>query len=150
MKFIFRFFIIYILLFETSYALGEVNRDIKRVSIVSVIANPLKYNSQHIRLIGVSLFAHEGSFVCLSKEDVTYFNFVNCLEIGTLSEDLHIDEIALIETYNKKYIVIEGVFNMPEYITQTIINGDGSSKLIKSKYRGSGYIENINRIDVWQ
>ena len=101
------------------------------VSMISLIANPEKYDNKMVTVIGVGNLEFEGNKVCLSKNDLDYHISGNCFWLE-LSEETPYEEA---KNLNGKYVIIEGTF-------------DVKNKGHFGRY--SGTITNITRYENWE
>jgi hypothetical protein len=81
----------------------------KDVSFIDLISNPEKYTGQAIRIIGYLNIEFEGNALYFHKEDYDFNNYKNGLWIDISLADMH---TKLYREANKKYVLIEGTFNM--------------------------------------
>ena len=77
------------------------------VSIIELIANPEKYDSKLVRVIGVGNLEFEGNYICLSKEDWEQSGSNQIwIELGTRATPYQ-----EAQAYNGKYVIVEGFFD---------------------------------------
>lgn len=124
------------LMISSSIALGhgEANQFSTDISIIKLIATPEQYHGKQIRVIGAGSLEFEGNLICLSKDDLKHGITRNCLWLSISPESIGSNSKEL-ESYNGKYVLVEGVFNSKE-------NGHMGM--------ASGAIEKINRYQVWE
>jgi hypothetical protein len=101
------------------------------VSLIQLIANPEKYHGKHVQVVGYLNLEFEGDAIYLHQED-----FVNNLIKNAFWVDFseRIKQEKKLADYNKKYVIIIGLFDM---------NLKGHMSLF------SGEIKNITRLDKW-
>jgi hypothetical protein len=74
------------------------------ISIIQLIANPEKYDGKRVRFIGYLILEFEGDAIYLHKED-----YENSIVKNGLWVD--VDRANNWGTYNKKYVIIDAVFD---------------------------------------
>ncbi len=125
-----------LLLILSSIALGhgKANQSSIGISIIKLIATPEQYHGKQIRVIGAGNLEFEGNLICLSKDDLKYGITRNCLWLSISPKSIDSNSKEL-ESYNGKYVLVEGIFNS----TKTGHFG-----------MASGSIEKINRYQNWE
>lgn len=93
---------------------GKAVRPIENVSLVSLIANPEKYDGKPIRAIGAVRLEFEGHSLCLHTEDQVRFNFANCFWIKPDLQALGTDARTL-SSLSGQYVLLEGIFQKDEH-----------------------------------
>jgi len=76
------------------------------ISIISLLANPEKYNGQTIRIVGYVSIEAEGTAIFLHREDKVHSIFKNAIALHLNSRDLDKSK-----KLNANYVMIEGVFD---------------------------------------
>ncbi|WP_184541786.1 hypothetical protein [Mucilaginibacter sp. FT3.2] len=109
---------------------GVVLHKSKEVSIISLIANPDKYEGEEIRVIGYLHIEFEGNVLCLHKDD--YDNAISKNAIWVDVTRLAIDSL---KKYSDHYVIIAGTFD---------------SRMRGHMDMNSGSIKNITRLDLWE
>lgn len=99
------------------------------LSLIQLIANPEKYHGKSVRVVGFVHLEFEGNAIYLHKEDFDRFLPRNALWLSITDE---IDKQA--DTYNNKYVLVEGTFNAENM---------GHLGMC------SGSIEKIKRLEPW-
>jgi hypothetical protein len=89
---------------------GKANQSVENISLVSLIANPEKYDGKGIRLIGAFQLEFEGQSFCLHKEDLRQHILANCIWINPDFRALGTDGTTL-ATLNGQYVLLEGTFH---------------------------------------
>ncbi|MCO5934525.1 hypothetical protein NAF17_03140 [Mucilaginibacter sp. RB4R14] len=104
----------------------------QEVSLISLIANPEKYNKRHVRVIGYLNLEFEGNGLYFHKED-----YDRAIEKNGLWVEMSRDSIfsPQIKKCNRKYVLIEGTFD---------------SENTGHKGMWSGSLKDIKRLEVWQ
>ncbi len=89
---------------------GDTNNDALNVSIISLIAEPEKYDGKNIRVRGFLNVEYEAMGIYLNEED-----YKNCVTKNAVWLNFDYDKLGTdfkqIQRLNKKYVDIEGVFN---------------------------------------
>lgn len=109
--------------------LGEKMETVKTVSMIQLIANPDKYDKQYIQVIGYLLLEYERTVLYTSSLDYEHSISHNAIQ-------LKIPDMEIYSKENKKYVLIEGIFNMKTYGRRGLMY--------------SGSIEKINRLILWE
>jgi hypothetical protein len=112
---------------------GKVAHTVAEVSLVSLIANPEKYDGKPIRAIGALRLEFEGQALCLHEEDQVHRNAANCFWIKPDLQALGTDTMTL-SSLSGQYVLLEGTFQKDEH---------------GHKGRYPGAIVGIWRIDSW-
>jgi len=99
------------------------------VSLVQLIANPDSFDGRPIRVVGYLTIEFENTELYLHREDAEQALYKN----GVWA-DLGRAETKKYSTMNKKYVVVEGVFD---------------SKQLGHMGSTSGTIAKIHRLEVW-
>ena len=81
----------------------------KDVSFIDLISNPEKYTGQTIRVVGYMNIEFEGNALYFHQEDYNLRNYKNGLWLDISVADIH---TKLYQDANKKYVLMEGTFNM--------------------------------------
>ena len=89
---------------------GNANQEASEVSMISLIANPEKYDGKLVRVVGVGRIEFEGNSLYFSKADHDNNITKNALWMNPDYEALQAEENEL-QKLNGKYVLIEGVFN---------------------------------------
>ena len=105
---------------------------IEDTSLITLIANPEKYNNQHVRVIGYLNLEFEGNGLYLHKEDYERAIEKNGLWIDMPRDSLNSPDIKRCKL---NYVLIEGTF-------------DSEDKGHKGMWSGS--LKDIKRLEVWQ
>jgi len=100
------------------------------VSLIRLIANPEKYDGKHIKVIGFLNLEFEGDAIYLHKED-----YQASISKNGLWVDISRGDFAKYNKCNKKYVILEGVFDAED---------TGHMGLF------GGAIKNITRVEPWQ
>lgn len=104
----------------------------QEVSLISLIANPEKYNKRHVRVIGYLNIEFEGNGLYFHKED-----YNRSIEKNGLWVEMSRDSIfsPQVKKCNRNYVLIEGTFDSEN-----------------TGHRGmwSGSLKDIKRLEVWQ
>lgn len=101
------------------------------VSIIQLIANPADFDGKIVRVIGVGNIEFEGNGVYLGKDDWRYVSKNGLwIELGERATPYE-----LTKTYNGKYVIIEGTFDM---------HNNGHFGM------WSGAIVDITRYELWE
>ena len=87
--------------------------NVERVSIIALIANPEKYDGKAVRVEGAIQLDFEADAICLHQEDLVRGISSNCLWVEPDLKALNSD-LATIQKYSHKYVLIEGVFKKDE------------------------------------
>ena len=87
------------------------NEHAQDVSIVDLIANPLKYNDKQVQLIGFLRLEFEGNAIYLHQEDFEHAISLNAIWIDR-PEDL--SEKQTLEV-NNRYVICQGTFKAGEH-----------------------------------
>ncbi len=89
---------------------GDTNTNALNVSIISLIAEPEKYDGKNIRVRGFLNVEYEAMGIYLNEED-----YKNCVTKNAVWLNFDYDKLGIdfkqIQRLNKKYVDIEGVFN---------------------------------------
>jgi hypothetical protein len=89
---------------------GKANQSVESASLISLIANPEKYDGRQVRLIGAFQLEFEGHSFCLHKDDLSQHIHANCLWVDPDFEALGIDRMTL-SGLNGQYVLLEGTFH---------------------------------------
>jgi hypothetical protein len=89
-------------------------RQVETVSIISLIANPEKYDGRPVRVNGAIRLEFEAKALCLHQEDVIQRIYMNCLWIQPDLNALAVDEGTL-SALNNQYVILEGTFRKDEH-----------------------------------
>jgi hypothetical protein len=101
------------------------------VSLINLIATPEKYQGKIVRVVGYLNLEFEGNAIYIHKED-----YENALLKNAIWIELSRDEaIKNTKAFNKKYVILVGVFDMKD---------NGHMGLF------SGAIKKISRLDLWK
>src|ERR1700722_14351460 len=85
----------------------KVPRYILGISIITLIANPEKYEGDTVMVAGFLNLEFEGNALYIHKEDYEHRMYKNSLWVDIDRDSL---KLSTINKYNKKYVEIEGVF----------------------------------------
>lgn len=114
---------------ESTAPSGQEISSIEDVSIIQLISNPNEFHGKTVRVIGYARLQFEGEALYLHSDDYKYAISKNGLWLSTTDEILKNRE-----AFDRKYILVEGVFNAMH---------QGHAGLF------SGSIEKIQRFQVW-
>jgi hypothetical protein len=89
-------------------------RPVTNVSLVSLIANPEKYDGTPIRAVGAIRLEFGGKTLCLHEEDQVRFNSANCFWIEPDLQALGTDAKTL-SSLSGQYVLLEGTFQKDEH-----------------------------------
>lgn len=78
-----------------------------KISIINLISNPGSYDKKKVQIKGFVNFEFENCAIYLSKDDYNKGIDKNAIWIQVSKK-----EIAKFAAYNKKYVLLEGVFEM--------------------------------------
>lgn len=113
---------------------GTTNPEADEVSLISLIANPAKYEGKIVRVKGVSIVEHDGTALYFSQDD--YKNAVTknaiSLDISTECLDVTLRQLA---DFNSKYVSVEGIFTS-EY--------KGAHEAFSGELKNTSYYECID------
>ena len=84
------------------------NNKIYKISLVTLITNPEKYNKKRIQVEGYYYYEHEASAIYINKSDFENALFKNAVYLYMTTDFLKSQGI---EKPYKGYISIEGIFN---------------------------------------
>jgi hypothetical protein len=121
-------------LFSVLYCDAQSSIDISDptdVSLINLIATPEKYQGKIVRVVGYLNLEFEGNAIYIHKEDYEHALLKNAIWIDLSREE----EGKNTKTFNKKYVILVGVFDM---------NDNGHMSLF------SGTIGKISRLDIWK
>ncbi len=102
--------------------------EIAFISLIHLIQHPDKYHRREVRVIGYASLEFEGKALYISRED-----YENAITKNAVWLDIELTEN--VRKYNKKHVLVEGVFDQDNL---------GHLKLF------SGSIANIKRIELWE
>ena len=120
-KMIRKLIITLIILLQPCILLGE---EVRSVSLISLIANPDKYDSKIVRVEGYLHIKFEDAALYLSKSDADYLNGNNAVWVSfSEKKDINIQPLDRNTKLNKenldyfdcKYVLLEGTFNKNEH-----------------------------------
>ncbi len=89
----------------------KVNPHAQSVSIIELLANPLKYDRKRVRVIGFLRLEFEGNALYLHRDDFENAIYKNALWVDR-PKDLSNKQMVEVD---QKYIICEGTFNAPEH-----------------------------------
>ena len=121
------------------------------VSIVSLISTPEKYDGLKVRISGALRLEFETDQICLHLEDIENNLMQNCIWLGNVSPKVteQINDLAV--SYNRKYVLLEGVFKAPppllDIIPKKIYHSDGTVETKDFIGIPLGRINEIQRIE---
>ncbi len=102
------------------------------VSLVSLIANPDKYNGKKIRVIGYLHLEFEGNGLYLHKDDYDHAISKNSIWVSIGPKH---PEVSNLKQYSNHHVIMEGTYN---------------SEMTGHMGMNSGSIEKITRLDIWE
>jgi hypothetical protein len=105
---------------------------INDVSLISLIANPEKYNGQKIRAIGYLHLEFEGNGLYLHKEDYDHGIGKNAIWVDINTKHSKVSDL---KKYSNHYVLIEGMFD---------------SKNNGHEAMNSGSLKNVTRLEIWE
>lgn len=111
---------------------GSANQNVLEVSIINLIATPDIYDGKLVRVEGIAGLTFEGDGIFLSTEDYKHDILKNGLRINLNYEVLKAKR-NMLERFNGKYVLVEGIFNK---------NDKGHNRIY------SGSIDSINRYEL--
>ncbi|MES1220987.1 MAG: hypothetical protein ABUT20_36140 [Bacteroidota bacterium] len=103
----------------------------ENVSLVKLIANPEKYDSKRIQVIGYLHLEFEGDAIYLHKEDFNHRISANSLWVNFSSK---LTKKRDLSKFNNKYVIIIGTFKADEKGHMSMFGGT---------------LDNIVRLDLW-
>jgi hypothetical protein len=106
----------------------KIPRYIRGISIITLIANPEKYEGDTVMVAGFLNLEFEGNALYIHKEDYEHRMYKNSLWVDIDRDSL---KLSTINKYNKKYVEIEGVFSQSEGHMSSC---SGSVKITSSIY----------------
>ena len=83
------------------------------VSLVELIANPMKYDGQYVRVCGFYSYEFEGCALYLHREDYEHALYKNGIWVGT--GDIRNVPAAQYQYCDMKYVLIQGVFDAHDH-----------------------------------
>lgn len=99
------------------------------VSLIQLIANPEKYDGKFVRVIGYLRLEFEGNALYVHREDDEAALTKNAIWVDATS-DMTNDP----ETFNRKYVLLEGIFDAKQHGHMDLFSGE---------------LRRISRADVW-
>jgi hypothetical protein len=96
---------------DTVNKVVKVPRFIRGISIITLIANPEKYEGDTVMVAGFLNLEFEGNALYIHKEDYEHRMSKNSIWVDIDRDSL---KLSKINKYNKKYVEIEGVFSQGE------------------------------------
>ena len=96
---------------DTANKVVKVPRFIRGISIITLIANPEKYEGDTVMVAGFLNLEFEGNALYIHEEDYEHRMSKNSIWVDIDSDSL---KLSKINKYNKKYVEIEGVFSQDE------------------------------------
>lgn len=104
-------------------------KDDLNISLVKLIAYPERYDGQSVRVIGYLNLEYEGNALYLHREDYDASISKNGFWLNITR-----DSVKKAMKYNKKYVIIQGVFDAKDYGHMAMF---------------SGALKHIARLDFW-
>jgi hypothetical protein len=104
----------------------------QEVSLISLIANPEKYDKRHVRVIGYLNLEFEGNGLYFHKEDYDRSIEKNGLWVDMSRDSMHLPGI---KQCNRNYVLVEATF-------------DSSNNGHMDMWSGS--LNNIKRLEIWK
>lgn len=105
--------------------------EVKKVSLINLIATPESYHGKWVRVEGVCNFEFEGNALYLTKDDLRHCICKNAVWLEPDMEALNLSDGTLALKFNGRFVLVEGVFDK---------NHHGHMGLF------SGAIKNVTRI----
>jgi hypothetical protein len=108
----------------------KVDSNAQEVSIVELLANPLKYDGKQVQVFGFLRLEFEGDAIYLHREDFEHAISKNAIWVDR-PKDFSKKQMAEVD---KKYVICEGTFNT---------RGNGHMGMF------SGSLTHITRLESW-
>jgi hypothetical protein len=106
----------------SAVSLGKADQSVERVSLISLIANPDKYDGKRVRAIGAFRLEFEGNAFCLHKEDLVQRIYENCVWVEPDLKVLGTDYKTLSQL-NGEYVLFEGTFHKDDHGHRGLFSG---------------------------
>lgn len=96
---------------DTEKKVVKVPHYIRGISIITLIANPEKFEGDTVRVSGFLNLEFEGNALYIHEEDYEHRMFKNSIWVDIDRDSL---KLPYFKKYNKKYVEIEGVFSQSD------------------------------------